>query len=439
MRSKNNYIILYSCILIILLVPCICLQNEVLANSPSFPIQQIGDEIEDLNLGSPNYTITAIYPNIDIATDPSNCTNTELFPIYSGNTSFSDIASVSYYSDGKHLNATIWLNSFNEDIDYDIINRDYFIQIDVKSVYDAYSADFTSGMNWNNKSQFWTKEVAEFAGSNLHDWRDWRYIEQTPLSFDLIQKGENGRNYIPLSFDLESINSPDEYRVLFATEDIFIKDGIYCDLIDITDYFPIPPPQYNISLSENSIFLKPGQEKNIELKIESDANFLSTSYFTVNPINEIEAKITPDVLSIPPNGISTSLVNIEALENATIHPHTLSISSLIYPNETLSIGFNQLEGNLQHAILQSNLDLVAVVEEPLTILDYVDNTLNAWGKPIRDFFTLITTIGGAGISGWILNRVRNKINRKNRNNNINNIKINYDSTNNISRNKGAPF
>lgn len=156
-----------------------------------------------------------------------------------------------------------------------------------------------------------------------------------------------------------------------------MKDGMYCNLIDITDYFPVPPPHFNISTSENSIFLKPGQEKTIELRIESDANFLSTAYLSPTPTNKIETKITPNILSIPPNGISTSLVNIKDLENATIHPYTLSISSSIYLNETLSAGFKKLQGNMPHAILNSILDITLVVQEPLTIFDYINNALNA--------------------------------------------------------------
>lgn len=148
-------------LLFIFLIPYIWLQNEVVASSPSFPIQQVQDERGDLNIGVVNNTIRAIYPNI--AFDPLVCTVSNIY----GSNYPVDIILVSYYSDGSYLNATIWLDTFTEGFDYDIISiisRDYSIQIDVKSVYDAYSAYFASVMYWNNKSQFWTKELIEFSG-----------------------------------------------------------------------------------------------------------------------------------------------------------------------------------------------------------------------------------------------------------------------------------
>lgn len=164
-------------LLFIFLIPYIWLQNEVVASSPSFPIQQVQDERGDLNIDVVNNTIRAIYPNI--AFDPLVCTVSNIY----GSNYPVDIISVSYYSDGSYLNATIWLDTFTEGFDYDIISiisRDYSIQIDVKSVYDAYSAYFASVMYWNNKSQFWTKELIEFSGPIYS--QDYRYIEIIPIS-----------------------------------------------------------------------------------------------------------------------------------------------------------------------------------------------------------------------------------------------------------------
>jgi hypothetical protein len=122
--------------------------------------------------------------------------------------------------------------------------------------------------------------------------------------------------------------------------------------------------------------------------------------------------ITPSELSIPPNGVITSLVHINALENADVGAYTLSIKTSIFPNETLTSAASELKGTLGHEILNTNTDLTVVVEEPLGILDYVNNALSTWGAPVREFFAIVTTIGGAGISGWIINKVRHKIKRK---------------------------
>jgi hypothetical protein len=396
MKNIIRFILLYSFTLIAFLIVHAYEQHEVFAGSPSFPIQQVFDDQLDWNIPDPNSTERNIFP--EIAEDPFDCVTDLYVP--------SDITSVSYSSDGKYLNATLWLYSPLEDPAYNIISREYAIQIDVASVYESGSADYASAVSWNNNTSSWTKELYEY---NIYA-DDWRYIKSIPNYTGFFQKG---KNYVTLYFDLQSMNLPDQYKLIFVAQDTFVKDGIYCKLLDITDFFPVPAPKYNISVTQNSLFIKPGQEKTIELKIESEANFPSVSNLYWNQTKGLEMQITPSELSLPPKGITTSLIHIKALENATVAPYTLSISSSIYPNETLYSGFTELKGNLPHEILKRNTALTVVVEEPLGILDYVNNVLSTWGAPVREFFAIVTTIGGAGVSGWIINKIRHKIKRKN--------------------------
>ena len=68
------------------------------------------------------------------------------------------------------------------------------------------------------------------------------------------------------------------------------------------------------------------------------------------------------------------------------------------------------------------------IDEPLTIFDYFNSALNTWGTGIRNFFGIVTVIGGAGISGWILNRIKKKKENKNDKQNAN-----------YSHKKGSPI
>jgi hypothetical protein len=366
--------------------------HSVFAASPSFPIQQISDALQDWNVQF-NSTENTIYSSI--AKEPFGCLSSNFIP--------SDIDTVNYFSNGRYLNATMWLASPLEDPTNDIIKREYFMLLDIKSIYDPGSADYGIGFTWTNETNSWRKELSEFEMKGTQ----WKYLKIIPGDTGFFEKGHN---YISLSLDLESINSPNEYRVLFGTSDSFMRADMYCHLEDVTQFFSVPPPQYNITTSENSLFLRPGQQETVELKIKSDATFPSYSYLSVNAIDGLDIEINPNILSLPPKGAVTSLINVKVLENATVHPYTLSIIPSIFPNETLA-GISRddpLEGILAHKIPSKTTDLTVVVLEPLTVLDYINNALNTYGTAVREFFTLMTVIGGAGISGWILNKIRHK-------------------------------
>ena len=161
---------------------------------------------------------------------------------------------------------------------------------------------------------------------------------------------EKGNSYVSLSMDLESINFPEEYTVIFVASDKFMKtNNIYCHFLDNTGFFPVPPPQYNITASQNSLFLKKGQDKTIELRMKSDANYNSYSNFSKNEIKGLEVELSPTQLSLPPNSLTTSLIHIKALEKAPAGPYTLSITSSVYPNETLSSGFIESQRKFENS------------------------------------------------------------------------------------------
>lgn len=44
-----------------------------------------------------------------------------------------------------------------------------------------------------------------------------------------------------------------------------MENGKFCRMVDSTDYYPVPPPHYNISTSKTSVFLKPGQSEKFNL------------------------------------------------------------------------------------------------------------------------------------------------------------------------------
>lgn len=60
--------------------------------------------------------------------------------------------------------------------------------------------------------------------------------------------------------DLDVLNTPDEYSILFYAADSFIKDGRLCRLADIANRVYVPPPKFDISISSTSADLRPGDD-----------------------------------------------------------------------------------------------------------------------------------------------------------------------------------
>src|SRR5687768_16071322 len=90
------YFLLYFCLLITILIFCSSFLLTVFAESPSFVRQEIRDDLDDFKTINQN---TSRYIDSDV-----NCENK---PIVDS----ADIKSISYISNCKFLNATIWLNS----------------------------------------------------------------------------------------------------------------------------------------------------------------------------------------------------------------------------------------------------------------------------------------------------------------------------------------
>jgi hypothetical protein len=64
-----------------------------------------------------------------------------------------------------------------------------------------------------------------------------------------------GKDFVNFIVDLKLISNPQKYRLLFYLADEFIKGGILCRMVDSTNWLPAPPPEFNIIVSPNSIFM----------------------------------------------------------------------------------------------------------------------------------------------------------------------------------------
>jgi hypothetical protein len=286
---------------------------DVLASSPSFPRQL---EVEPTHYWQ-YFPLTA----------NSNCTG------LAHSVQIPHMSGVSYFSDGKVLNATIWLSGTFKRIPTPSLTRipSYTMGIGIIQSYNTSAKiDYAVTIQWNPITYTWSRTLEEFLSNGT------RTLQENNNYTDFDNTGSNG--HINLSLDLDRISSPIQYFVSFYAFDTVLQEGHFCGLVDVIGHvFYIPPPDFSISVSPSPVQIKHGEEKTIELRTNSSTivnPLLSIS--KVNPPQGLEISVNPNRTFIPPVGIATSLIKVKANDNAELGPHTIAI----YSNISFPITFN---------------------------------------------------------------------------------------------------
>jgi hypothetical protein len=188
--------------------------KNIIALSPSFARQGIINQNSNWSIlrARQNFTHIDIPPGVmELAKNNDQCKR-EPGPRPPS------ISAVTYLSDGKRINATLWLSGpfipppsnatawlhppFREIPWYQVA---YLMSIHVRSAYDTGGPDYRSGFGWSVRNGSWIKTLYEYspiggakALNEIHNY-------QAPI----------GRNYVDLSLDLRPLNYPNLYDILF--------------------------------------------------------------------------------------------------------------------------------------------------------------------------------------------------------------------------------
>lgn len=400
-------------ILKLLLIP-ILLNNSSLntgfaSAASSFSLQGIDDDINDWSLANTNSSFGT--------KDITHCT------IGQHTFSYPDIAAVNYYSDGKTLNAILWLSSPFKEPSLNLsssspfieIARRYVMLIHIDSVYGV-GQDYDIRIDWNPVHNIWTRTIqlsSLTAGENkkFDPWENKLIRIENYTDFF-----ERGKNYVELNVDLDAVSNPSQYSIVsYAMENFFTKDYRFsCNLVDITDSVHIPPPEFDISASQSSVVLRPGEEKNIELQIKSNTKLNSHVSFSTNTNDGLDLTFIPNQIFVYPLGLSISKLHIKALENAEQGIHTVPISSYItFPTTFINLLSEQRINNNESASIIKPSNFTITILPPLRPDEYLNNFYNAWLSPISGIWTFL-----AGVAVIIAPLIIRTYNRKNKNKKI---------------------
>jgi hypothetical protein len=356
--------------ILILILYYITYFSNASAASPSFTRQEIKD----------NYHDFLAYDNSRYIRANSNCSL--IYPP-------TDIKSVSYISNGKILNATVWMIPPPGIAARDVISPRnltnfaqlkhivYSMYIDVDSIYES-GVDYIVNLFWNNTAKVWTKEI----------------IESSPpdAKFLLSKSDLNnvGKGYVNLSFDLGIANYPTQYKLFFAT-----RDTAACDLVDVTNYVSVPPPEFTISASPNYLELRRGEEKNVQFQISSKTGLnANVSIFHNVSMSDISIDPTPSQIVISPYSTGASNLKIGVSDSARIQSYLIPIAmNISFPKSVdLTLGGKISFDNEKSTILHKEYVYSVKVLPPLTPEQHLSNFVNSWITPITGLWTFLAGV-----------------------------------------------
>lgn len=345
------------------------------AESPSFGHKESRDQPFD------SINMTEIYGNTTNCATPRNWSQPH------------DIFAADYFSDGKILNVTLWLNSKakNLSLEYqDIPAYGIYIDADSNAETGWQGIDYQMEIVWNNGT--WNSTLYQFS---LHG-EPYRIIKQENLTSGELYEID----YVLMALDLDAISSPDKYKIMFYAEDR--RRGNCLWDTDFSSWINIPNPNLILSTTPGTIELRPDDKEVVGVQLESNTGFTpEISNYTINDnnlsgirskiINEDRTNTEPANFEIEiPNKISTGKYAIPIRANVT---QVSTIPHLPIQHVNFGYSFEQL-------------DLPITILRPLSWESVIINTWTLWG-PIVTFIAGILT-GKIGSGLWEIFRARVK-------------------------------
>jgi hypothetical protein len=322
-----------------------------------------------------------------------------------------EIRSVSYMSNGKRLDSTIWLSSkLNEinlvenKIDIENYKNDafkplwkkvkYTVAIDINSVFNQgtdYRIEFLYD-KINSTVPKWTEVIYELSAFGEEKIISTKVYDKLPYI---------NKNFIEFSIDLNKISNPTNYKLLFYVTNNYVKNGTYCRSIDYTNWVLSPPPIFNLVISDNPIAMNPGEAKDILVNVVGKTGLQAEAELKIE-------KTDPDVSLnfLSKNVTITSLNNGSSLLHINVSKSKFfeTPRQIIFPilanisfTPTIKEQGSDIFYNNKTTFLTERFDLTVNIERSLEFWEELENKIS-FLRPIGETWGILAPIGAAILS-----------------------------------------
>ncbi len=405
--SFKRLLVLSLLILITISYTTITISN-VLAESPSFSRQEVGDDEHDgININGDAGT-----QSIDDYKDPLD--------------NSTDIIKITYLSDAKNLNASLWLGgNFSgnpaskgaQAVVYGML-----LDVDSNPKTGFQGVDYQLEVQWMNSSRIWNMFLGEYPSVNdasLKDPAD--YLKILDIKKNYTDFFVDNKPYVTLSLPLEDVAFPSKFKAMYYGIVIYDSSNM---VVDLGSWIDIPPANLAISTLPNPVIIRQGEQKNVAVQLKSNDGFISNvasylptenySKIDVQPHNIDELNSGVGGNNVPSSNMGPTTFITKVSSDAEIGEYTIPIlvnmsTGSVFPSEFLRLSNFTFSVPTKGNIL-TIANLTITVTEPITAQDQIKEFWGAYGGII----SLIGAGFGGALASYVLDRVKG---RKNNNSN----------------------
>src|SRR5918997_6473372 len=388
--------------------------SNVLADSPSFSRQEVGDDERDgININGLAGTQT-----VDDYKDPLDDST--------------DILKITYLSDAKNLNASLWLGgNFTKDPaakGAEAVVYGMLVDVDSNPRTGFQGVDYQLEVQWTNSSKIWNMFLGEYPSVNdasLKDPAD--YLKILEIKENYTDFFVDDKPYVTLSLPLEDLAFPSKFKAMYYGIVIYNSSNI---VVDLGSWIDIPPTDLTISTLPNPVIIRQGEQRNVAVQLKSNDRIVSNvasfspieNYSKIdiqlrNSMNELDGSSSSsgDDSESSSSNIGPTTFIIKASSDAEIGEYTIPIlvnmsTGSTFPSEFLRISNFSFSVPTKGNILRV-ANMTITVTEPVTAQEQIREFWGAYGGII----SLAGAGFGGGLASYVLDKVKNrKNNRDNR-------------------------
>jgi hypothetical protein len=388
---------------------------NVLADSPSFSRQEVGDDERDgINING-----LAGMQTVDDYKDPLD--------------NSTDILKITYLSDAKNLNASLWLGgNFTKDPaakGAEAVVYGMLVDVDSNPRTGFQGVDYQLEVQWMNSSKIWNMFLGEYPSVDNASLRDpAEYLKILDIKQNYTDFFVDNKPYITLSLPLDDVAFPSKFKAMYYGIVIYDSSNM---VVDLGSWIDIPPADLTISTLPNPVVIRQGEQKNIAVQLKSNdgvisnvASFLPIENYSKidmqsNNVDEPEGAAGGSSGGEPQSssnmGPTTFITRVAS--DAEIGEYTIPIlvnisTGSVFPSEFLRLSnFTFSVPTKGNILTVANLSMT--VTEPVTTQEQIKEFWGAYGGII----TLVGAGFGGGLASYVLDRVKS---RKNNNKNSDN-------------------
>lgn len=320
-------------------------------------------------------------------------------------------------------------------LSFESVKYGLYIDADSNIESGANGVDYDIGIIWNARERTWTRYFEELSSNG----------NSKPLADSCANLYRNvslpipETDHINMCADLNAIGSPSKYTLLFYTVESLsrpperlpggrIGSVYFTQISDTSSWILIPSPHPTLSTSPNTVVLRPGEQKTIDVRINESSGFDSKVRLFAQNQSAIELlNFDSPELHIPSFGGMTTPLTIRVSNTAKAGDYPLYIlaSSNFSRTPLFRIDTSDSEKEMNEYIesphsensqnITTPLVLQVTVQKPYDFNEVLNSIRDGFGSAWRDNRDILLLIIGAFITpfgAWAFTRRSKRIKKK---------------------------